>query len=95
LKDVKGVFAITLIGEIKGYYSDQNFNGEHLGQLIEFVTELFSIQRFRDKMISVLFDGVRFQFMETIRTQQNFTHKLSSIFLGKDGWQVTVLTLVY
>jgi hypothetical protein len=88
-----GAFAVTMIAEIKGYYSEAKFNDEDIGQVIEFATELLRTQVFRESTISLLFDGVRFQFIKTNVRNMEFTHKLSSLYLGKEGWQVAVISL--
>jgi len=95
VKDSNGVFAITMIAEIKGYYSDGNFSGEHIGQLLEFISELFRIQGFREEMISLLFDGYRFQFIKSFRSQGELRHEESLLFQGKEGWQVAALSLCF
>ena len=82
-----GNAAITLIGEVKSG-GDGNFADEDIGQLTDVTTRVMRLQPFRRYILSFLTDGRRFQFYRCRRVKSDYSFEYSSIFEGKEAWQV-------
>jgi len=85
-----GELAITLVGENKACLGgDREFPNSDIGQVVDVLTKLMNIQKFRPFCYSFLTDGRKFMFFKCARAaggEYLFSH--SSVYLGKNGWQV-------
>jgi hypothetical protein len=85
----RGVSSITMIGDVKGYSSDGDFDNEEVGHVLDMTYDLMNIQRFRNMIYCFLTDGYRFQYFRVSRNVAgNYSVEQSSVFFQNTGWKV-------
>jgi hypothetical protein len=91
----RGTCAITMLGEVKGYSIENEFNAEEVGQIYDMTTTLLNHhQFFRNAIIYFLTDGNRFQYFRCSKqTDKSFSVEYSNVFLKETGWQVCSLLI--
>jgi hypothetical protein len=87
-----GELAIVLIGDVKPRDNpNKEFTESQIGHILDMSKELMlESQPYRNKLISFLTDGYRFQFFEICRgyDSNNLEYHFTSPYLGVHGWQV-------
>jgi hypothetical protein len=88
--NLKGAYAITMLGDVRGCRSANDFPDAEVGHILEMSKVLFEEHQFsRTFLYSFLTNGSRFQFFKCFRNSTgriNFQESL--VFSGLDGWQV-------
>jgi len=88
-----GACAITMLGDVKGRTSNQDFPDSETGHILDMTRVLMTKHQYlRYFIICFLTDGYRFQYFKCSRDANSFFYRASSVFLGVTGWQVFLLS---
>jgi hypothetical protein len=87
---LRGSSNITLIGDVKGYSTNGDFPDDEVGHVLDMGTTLMELHRTRARLYCFLTDGYRFQYFSIERDRNDYLYKISGIYVGYEGWQVSI-----
>ena len=90
LCNLTGVFSILMFIEVKGRYSDGDFNNSDIGQVVDMLTAFLETNPLHDYALAALTDGLRFNYIRANRSfgSDALTFESSSVHTNLIGWQV-------